>query len=117
MNVSFSGQIESDDVEVIVAGLHAWLGSDALDVKVKLAGERVKFEDTRVQLTCYRSYTAHGSGPKFLIEGTVWDDLEPALQFLAALRSIFAAKSVAAELDYSEVDADGEPTGDDLPVP
>jgi len=115
MNVTFTGVIHSDDFAVVLDGLRHWLGAPALDGRQRLSGEQVTFEDGRVELICSRSFNSRGSGPDFLIEGTVFDDLDPALHFLAALRTAYAG--VEVDLEYGELDADGTATGEVLDVP
>jgi hypothetical protein len=115
--ITFTGVIHSGDFEVVLDGLRRWLGVPALQGRHRLSGEQVTFEDGRVELICSRSFGSRGSGPDFLIEGTVFDDLDPALHFLAALRAAYAASGVAADLEYGEVTADGAPTGEGLEVP
>ncbi|HET6236525.1 MAG TPA: hypothetical protein VFE41_16420 [Acetobacteraceae bacterium] len=117
MNVTFTGVINSDDFEVVLDGLRRWLGEPGLQGRERLSGEQVTFEDARVALICSRSFGSRGVGHDFLIEGTVFDDLDPALRFLAALRQAYVGSGVTAELEYGEMDADGMPTGEGLELP
>jgi hypothetical protein len=116
MKIGFTGTIETTDLGVILSGLREWLGAAELEVRAKLSGEQISYEDFRTELFCYRSVSADGTGPEFIVEGTIADTGEDALAFLSTLRAAFAKRSVNAEIDYNEIDDDGKATGESFSV-
>ena len=114
MKTGFLGSIETDDLEQVLNGLRTWVGNDGLDVRMRLSGEEITYEDTRLELLCHRTMLAgdteaeEASGGGFIIEGSIYDTEEEAEAVLEKLRATFEAMSVPIEVDVTEEDDEEE---------
>lgn len=112
----FHGSIETGDAALIAAALREWLGTNALDEKVRLSGVEMVHEDESSYVYCYDSLATGGRPASHLIEGHLQLAPAEARARFVQLVSSLGARGVSSSVDYVEVDEEGEWLGEEETV-
>jgi hypothetical protein len=112
---AFYGRISSGDVDAVRSIFENWLGTEKLNVKLKLSGEQIVHEDSRIYVYCYR---ASGSVDEdmFLLEGRLNDGLDETKQQLERLLRLCKEHKLVCDFEYVALDEAGDQTGDQFQV-
>lgn len=101
------------DHAVMAEILRTWLGIGDLTMTVRQDGYAVEYRDDTIEL-----YATQGANPSeapsfFLLEGHIDQAPEVALGRLEALARLFRERGITFDIDYVEVDADGNLLGEE----
>jgi hypothetical protein len=105
--ISFAGYMACDDPDVVADLLRAWLGVEALDLKIRLMGWEIVFEAPGTYVYCYDALNREA-----LLQGHFDGEVEGARQWLLRLASCLKQRGIAFRLDYVPVDGGQELTID-----
>jgi hypothetical protein len=106
--IAFYGRIYSDDYMVIAALLKNWLKTEDLDIKIRLNGEEIVYEDDQIYLYCYNSVAKEGVTPNFLLEGNMSGTLDAVKVLLHQLLQLCQEQNITSSFEYVEVTEDGD---------
>jgi hypothetical protein len=115
-NVAFYGRVYSDDVEVVVRILEAWIAPERLRTKTRISGEEIEFEDERLSFYCYNAAGTQGGNPNYLLEGKTAGSLEETKAMLQRLLEICRETNVTATFEYVEVSDSGEEISEEFEI-
>jgi hypothetical protein len=113
---AFAGGIRTDDFSLVHQILREWLGA-SFNVRVKLTGEQLTYDDERLSIYCYRAYTQRADYNEFLLEGATVADLAVTRDRLAALSKKFQENGLDADFEYYQKDEAGRRAGETFFVP
>lgn len=113
---AFYGTIYTDDFEVVKRILKKWLGTEALDVKIRLSGEEITYETEEFYLYCHNAIGSQGITPYYLLEGNTSLGLDETRYRLEKLLSLGKAENVVATFEYVEVNDAGEEVTEEFRV-
>jgi len=74
--IAFYGTIDSGDYKLIAAIFKNWLKTEELDIKIRISGEEIVYENEQIYLYSYNSMTTEGVPPSFLLEGNMSKTLD-----------------------------------------
>lgn len=111
--IAFYGVLGTGDAPLAAAVLGKWVKA-SLVPKVRIGGVEIDHEDERVSLYCHEASVKPGGPPELLLEGSMAGTLEEAKASLVELRDSFRARQVRADLEYVEVDDDGQEVGEQV---
>ncbi|MFE3961019.1 hypothetical protein ACFXPS_43495 [Nocardia sp. NPDC059091] len=114
--ISFCGTIEHSASERISSVVMQWLGTSRVDVKERMFGFELSYQDSSVDFYCYEATVLLGVDPFFLIEGVMEQVSVDPVEKLAGLVRLAAAEGLECILDYTPVDSDGSPTGAEMTI-
>ncbi len=114
--IALYGRIYSGDYKVVAAILGAWLKSEKLDIKIRLGGEEITYEDNRIYLYSYNGATGEGVPPNFLLEGNMSGTLDQAKTMLEQLLQLCKDQRIIGCFEYVEVTEDGDEISDQFYV-
>ncbi|MDZ8109228.1 MAG: hypothetical protein RM338_26875 [Nostoc sp. DedQUE12a] len=106
--IAFYGTISSGDYKVVADILKNWLKTEDLDIKIRLSGEEIVYEDEQVYLYSYNSVTVEGVPPSFLLEGNMSRTLEEVKVLLQQLWQLCQEQNLTSSFEYVEVTEDGD---------
>ena len=106
--IAFYGRIYSGDYKVVAAILKDWLKTEDLDIKIRLGGEEIVYEDERIYLYCYNSVTEERAAPNFLLEGNTSSTLDEVKALLQLLLQLYQEQKIDSSFEYVEVTEDGD---------
>lgn len=109
---SLAGFFDTDDDRLVVAVLHAWLGTDQFHFKVRLSGWELTYESPALSLYVYPTF----QGGESLLEGRLTATRDEAESQLRVLVRRFQERSVEAVFDYVEIDGDHNEIGPEVRV-
>jgi|SRR5271157_1243878 len=106
--VKFFGEAYTHDSELVRSVLAKWSSATDLEVRVKIFGDRVTYEDDVTYV-----FAEIGTGPgqqDCLLQGHLLTSLDDAKKRLQSLVDMSKARGVEAYVDFTEVND----TGDDV---
>ena len=53
--IAFYGSIYSGDYKIVASILKKWLLTDNLDIKIRLSGEEIVYDNEKIYLYCYNA--------------------------------------------------------------
>jgi len=110
----FFGEAYTHDSELVRSVLAEWSGASNLEVRVKIFGDRVIYEDDTTYV-----YAEIGTEPgqqDCLLQGHIVASLDDAKKRLQSLVDTFKAKGIATYLDLTEVNDAGDDVSDEFRV-
>lgn len=110
--IAFYGSIYSEDYQAISALLKDWIGTDTLDIKIRLGGEEIVYETEELYLYCHNTTSSKESEPRFLLEGNMSGTLDEAKICLQGLLQKCRDKHINGHFEYVEVNEDGDEVSD-----
>ncbi len=114
--IAFYGSLWTGDYKVVVDLLGEWAKTTNLDVKLRLSGEEIVFEDESLYLYCYNAVPSEGIEPSFLLEGNMTTTLDKAKLKLQALAKLCTELHVEGDFEYVEVNEHGDEVGEQFQV-
>lgn len=108
---AFYGSIYSGDDQVVAAIFREWLKTDALDIKLRLGGVEIVY-DYGLYLYSYNAAPQEGVPASFLIEGNTSGTLEQVRAQLQQLLQLCKERSLDANFEYVQIDAEGDELSD-----
>ncbi|KZM69171.1 hypothetical protein IU500_26270 [Nocardia terpenica] len=113
----FRGDIATGDHENAQAILRTWLSADELTMKSHRSRWEVSYRDDTLELYCYQAKPPAGTAYSFFVlEGDLHGPTADAAARLETLGRLCRERGLPFEIDYVEVDADGEPLGEELTI-
>lgn len=112
--VSFYGSIKTGDRQIVARLLGDWVKSRELDVRIRLSGVEIVYEDEAVYLYCYEAAIDPGQKPFYLLEGNMAGTLDDANARLSQLLQSCKERGIACTLDYVLVNENGDQVGEEL---
>ncbi|BAZ27730.1 hypothetical protein NIES4074_01580 [Cylindrospermum sp. NIES-4074] len=109
---AFYGSIYSGDYQVVANLLKNWVQSEDLNIKIRLSGEEILYEDERLYLYCYNAMDNEGVASSFLLEGNMSGTLDETKVFLQQLRQLCKDQYIIGSFEYVEVTEDGVEVSD-----
>lgn len=114
---AFYGRFEHCASERISNILTGWLGTSDVNAKDRLFGFELVYEDSSIYLYCYEVRWPDGGSESFyLLEGVIEQAGVDAVERLTDLVRLAAAKSVECVIDYTPVDSDDTPVGEEQTI-
>jgi hypothetical protein len=110
--IALYGNIRSSNHTVISSLLTEWLGAQKLDVKVRLGGAELVYEDANTYVYCHSEAT----GPLYLLEGHTTGTLDDAKALLQRLLQLCKKRSLVGRFEYVQVNEDGDEVSDQFTV-
>ncbi|WNG17150.1 hypothetical protein [Cystobacter fuscus] len=110
--IVITGVIGSADPEVVSRVLAAWLKQDKLNVRQRLQGAEIRYENGPWELFCYNNSEL----PEFLLEGTLAGTLKEAQASLKQLKQLCQQQKLSSQLEYVEENEDGEEISEQFSV-
>lgn len=110
--IAFYGSIWSGDYQLVANVLREWLKTDELDIKIRLGGEEIVYEDDKIYLYCYNAVADAEEKPSFLLEGNISATLDETKLLLQQLLQLYKSQNIVANFEYVEVNADGDEVSD-----
>jgi hypothetical protein len=96
----------------VVVLLAAWVGSGALDVKIRLGGVEIVYESERVSFYAQSAATEPEARPYFLVEGKIVAEYARAKRMLESLLEDARARGLECVLEYVQLDERGDEVGE-----
>jgi hypothetical protein len=110
--IALYGNIRSGSHEV-VSRLHSeWLKTEKLDVKIRLGGSELTYEDSKLYVYCHSAATE----PLYLLEGHTSGTLDDAKALLQRLLDLCKKQKVVGRFEYVRVSEDGDELSDQFSV-
>jgi hypothetical protein len=106
--IAFYGRIYSGDYRMVAAILKDWLKAEDLDIKIRLGGEEIVYEDELIYLYCYNSAANEGAAANFLLEGNISKTLDEVKVLLQQLLQLYQEQNIISSFEYVEVTEDGD---------
>lgn len=106
--IAFYGSLWTSDYTVVVDLIGKWVKTTHLDIKLRLSGEEIVYEDERFYLYCYNAVSSEGVDPSFLLEGNLAGTLDEAGLMLQELAQLCTNHYVAGDFEYVEVNEEGD---------
>ncbi|MBW4612006.1 MAG: hypothetical protein KME21_01740 [Desmonostoc vinosum HA7617-LM4] len=106
--IAFYGAINSGDYKVVAAIFKNWLKTEDLDIKIRLSGEEIVYENEQIYLYSYNSVTTEGVTPSFLLEGNMSKTLDEVKVLLQELWQLCQEQNISSSFEYVEVTEDGD---------
>lgn len=107
--IEFYGSIGTNEYEKVDAIIKQWLGSKAsLDIKIRLSGEEIVYEDTTLYIYCFNAVDLEGEGQSFLVEGHCACSIDKGKVLLESLHQVCKERNLESSFDYAEVNDDGK---------
>ncbi len=115
--IEFYGSICTGEHEELGAILKQWLGLEAsLDIKIKMSGEEIVYEDATLYIYCFTDIVDEGVEPSFLLEGHCARSVDECKVLLESLHQICKARNLESSFDYAEVNDEGERIGEEFSI-
>jgi hypothetical protein len=106
---AFYGTLYTGELEAVQSLLQAWLGAGTLNLKIRLSGEEITTEENDdFYLYCHNAMGSQGNTPYYLLEGNTSAGLDDTRQRLEGLLNLCKEQGVACDLEYVEVNEDGD---------
>ena len=106
--IAFYGSLWTGDYKAVVRLMGEWVKSPHLDIKLRISGEEISYEDERLYLYCYNAVSTEGIKPSFLIEGNMAMTLDKAKLMLQDLKKLCIKYHFESNFEYVEVNEDGD---------
>ena len=106
--VAFYGSLWTGDYTIAADLLRSWLKTVDLDVKIRLSGEEIVYEDEELYLYCYSAASSQVGEPSFLLEGHTARSLDEARSMLQALSKLCRDQDIEGDFEYVAVNENGD---------
>jgi hypothetical protein len=106
--IAFYGSIWSGNYKVVAAVLGKWTKTEDLNIKIRLGGEEIIYEDEQIYLYCYNAVTNEVTPSSFLLEGNISRTLDEAKLLLKQLLELCKAHQIVGSFEYVEVTEYGD---------
>jgi hypothetical protein len=110
--IAFYGRIYSGDYQLVADLFKDWLKTEDLDIKIRLGGEEIVYEDEQIYLYCYNSASNETTAQNFLLEGNTSVSLDDVKLLLQELLQLCQAQNITSSFEYVEVTEDGDEVTD-----
>ena len=114
--IAFYGSLWTNDYTVVADLIGKWVKTTNLDIKLRLSGEEIVYEDEHLYLYCYNAVSSEGIDPSFLLEGNMAGTLGEAKLMLQALAKLCTHHHVVGDFEYVEVNEDGDEVSEQFQV-
>lgn len=114
--IEFFGSIWSGDYKVVAALLGDWLETTDLDIKIRISGEEIVYEDDRLYVYCYSALSSEGVPPSFLLEGHLTGTLDEAKARLQQMLQLCKERQIDGDFECVEVNEDGHEISDQFHI-
>ncbi|MDY6785812.1 MAG: hypothetical protein SW833_25225 [Cyanobacteriota bacterium] len=110
--IAFYGSLESDNYKAIASVLKNWLKTEELDIKIRLGGEEIVYENEQLYLYCYNAVSNEGGVQSFLLEGNMSGSLDEAKALLQKLIKSCNNEYITGNFEYVEITEVGDEVSD-----
>jgi hypothetical protein len=114
--VAFYGTIRTADHEVVAELLRDWLKIENLDIKIRIVGVEITFENDTIYLYAHLATASPPGKQFFLLEGNIVATLDVANARLQQLLQLCRGNNVSCDLEYEEVDEEGNLVSEEFTV-
>lgn len=112
--ISFHGDIKSDSSNLVLTTFKEWLHTDSIDAKDRMFGFELTYDDDITYVYCHEATMPPGSDRLFLVEGSINSIESDPVRKLKGLVRLCTSKGIECALDYTPVDSEGEPVGEEV---
>ncbi|PTL77621.1 hypothetical protein [Vitiosangium sp. GDMCC 1.1324] len=106
--IALHGSIGSGDPEVVSRLLASWMKTDKMDVRFRLQGAEIKYQDDKTELYSYNA----DEDPEYLLEGYLSGSLDDANASLKRLLQLCQKQGLDCRFEYVQENEDGEETSE-----
>ncbi|APA97338.1 hypothetical protein [Nocardia seriolae] len=114
--ISFSGDIKMTDSRLVRSAFEEWLDTNRISVKERMSGFELTYEDEDTYVFCYEATVPAGVNPFFLFEGSIKGKESDSINKLKELIRVCAGKGLECIIDYTPVDDEGDPIGEEVTI-
>ncbi|PSR68623.1 hypothetical protein C8258_08945 [Nocardia sp. MDA0666] len=114
--ISFNGDIKIADNRVVRDAFEEWLGTNNTSVKERMSGFELTYEDEDTYVFCYEATVRAGVNPFYLFEGSLEGVESDSIEKLRALIRVCVGKDLECIIDYTPVDDEGDPVGEEVTI-
>ncbi|WP_396147530.1 hypothetical protein [Flavobacterium sp.] len=106
--IAFYGSIYSGDYKIVASILKKWLLTDNLDIKIRLSGEEIVYDNEKIYLYCYNAVIDEGEEPSFLLEGNISQTLDQVKALLHQLLQLYREQDINSNFECVEINENGD---------
>ncbi|MGX1811050.1 hypothetical protein ACWIGI_35470 [Nocardia sp. NPDC055321] len=100
----------------MAAVITRWLGTTAVKAKDRMFGFELTYEDDSIYVYCHEAQGGREYRSYYLVEGVIETSDANPVERLTGLVRIAVADGLDCSVDYTPVDAEGEPIGDESTI-
>lgn len=112
--IAFYGSLWTEDFARVADLLSSWMNTDDLNVKPRIFGEEITYENSGIYLYCHSAEDEEGGESSFLLEGHMVRSLDEVRTQLYALADLCESRGIESDFEYVEINEQGEQVGEEF---